>query len=339
MIVDSDFVAAPYLRNAHLQTLFAAKARRMPPLTAVNERLELPDGDFLDLAWLPDADQPADTPVVIVLHGLTGSIESKYARGLLREIEAIGWRGVLMHFRGASGEPNRLLRSYHSGETGDLRYLADVLRSRYSSAPIGAVGYSLGGNVLLKYLGEEGASAALDTGVAVSVPFDLEVCARAINRGLSRAYQAHLITGMREAYLRKFRMVTPPFDVPDFRELTDFFSFDDALTAPVHGFEGALDYYRRCSSKRFVGAIERPTLILHAQDDPFMAPEVVPAPQALSASVRLELSERGGHVGFVAAGRLGEPVYWLERRIPRWLREQLAGEPEAEAGVAQYATE
>lgn len=288
-----------------------------------HERLDLPDGDFLDLAWLPDAGQPADTPLVVVLHGLTGSIESKYARGLLRQIAARGWRGVLMHFRGAGPEPNRLPRGYHSGETGDFRVLVSRLHERYPDANIAAVGYSLGGNVLLKYMGEESQRTPLVTGVAVSVPFDLALCAEAIDRGIARAYQRHLIDNMRADIERKFACIDPPFTLPDLRPLRNFQAFDDAITAPLHGFDGAADYYARASSGPYLQQIAIPALVLHAADDPFMAPEVVPDADSLSGSVRLELSARGGHVGFVAADRWQRPVFWLEQRIPEWLETYL----------------
>lgn len=331
MIAASDFRPHPLLRNPHAQTVFASVARRPPRLSVERERLELDDGDFLDLAWLPEpAGATGETPLVTVLHGLTGSIESKYARGLLRTVRNLGWRGLFLHFRGASEEPNRLPRGYHSGETGDFATVLSRLRRRYPDAPLAAVGYSLGGNVLLKYLGETGERAPLAAACAVSVPFDLSLCANAMNRGLSRAYRRHLLTKMRRIAERKFALIEPPFELPDFSRLTDFRSFDDAFVAPLHGFDGADDYYARASSGPFLEHIRVPTLVLHARDDPFMEPAVLPAEEDLADSVRLEVSAHGGHVGFVAADRFGRPVYWLERRIPAFLRERLTpGTPPA----------
>lgn len=296
--------------------------RRSPPLTTVNKRLELPDGDFIDLAWLPGG----SGPIVVVLHGLTGSIQSKYARGLLVQVQALGWRGVLMHFRGASGEPNRLARGYHSGETGDFDYVVKRLRRRHPKAPLAAVGYSLGGNVLVKWLGEQGQNSCLSAAVAVSVPFDLGRCAQAINQGFSRTYQANLLKDMRRIAVEKFAQVEAPFQLPDLAGCKDFFSFDDAFTAPLFGFENVQDYYAQASSRQYLPAITTPTLLVHAQDDPFMSPQVVPDATELPPAVRLELSAHGGHVGFVSSNRLGRPNYWLEQRIPDFLRAQLANE-------------
>lgn len=330
MLIRSNFEPAFWLRNAHAQTVFASKMRSSPPLAVERERLELDDGDFLDLSWLPERGLDDSAPVVIVLHGLNGSLESKYARGLLRQADAHGARGVLMHFRGAA-EPNRLPRSYHSGETEDFGTVVSHVRARFPRAALAAVGYSLGGNVLLKYLGEQGRESPLACASAVSVPYDLKRCAEAIQQGLSRIYQAHLINGLREAYETKFKFIEAPEPRPDFNELRNFPAFDNAITAPLNGFRDAEDYYARSSSGPFLKYIRTPTLVLHAEDDPFMAPDIIPAENDLASAVRLEISRHGGHVGFVSAGRYGEPVYWLERRIPAWLRDRLPGFVAAES--------
>lgn len=324
MLKRSEFEPAFWLRNPHAQTVFASKLRPQPPLAVERERIELDDGDFLDLSWLPERGLDDDAPIVIVLHGLNGSLESKYARGLLREVDAHGARGVLMHFRGAA-EPNRLPRSYHSGETGDFGTVVDHIRRRYPRAPLAGAGYSLGGNVLLKYLGERGGDAPLTCATAVSVPYDLKRCAEAIQQGLARIYQAHLINGLKASFEAKFSIIDPPEPWPDLSRVRDFPSFDNVVTAPLNGFADAEDYYARASSGPFLADIRVPTLILHAEDDPFMAPDIIPAERDLSSSTRFELSRHGGHVGFVAGGRYGEPVYWLETRIPAFLREALPG--------------
>ena len=322
MIVQSQFRPPPWLKNCHLQTIVAASFRPRPALKYRVERLELPDGDFVDLAWTDHGREPG-SPIVIILHGLTGSIESKYARAIMNVVHRLGWRAVMMQFRGQSGEPNRLARSYHSGDTGDLDYLARDLKRREPQTPLAAVGYSLGGNVLLKWLGEQGAGAPVETAVAVSVPFDLDLCARSIRKGFSRTYQTRLLRMMRRAVRVKFRWMTAPIPLPNLSKLNDFYAFDNAITAPLHGFRDVHHYYAECSSMKFLKAIRVPTLVIHALDDPFMAPAVVPKPEALSEQVRLELSDHGGHVAFIGARPDGRPYYWLEERIPAHLREHL----------------
>jgi len=335
MICESDFRPAFWLRGGHGQTIFAAKLRLRPELTVNPERLELDDGDFLDLSWLPEQGLPANAPVVIVLHGLNGGLDSNYARGLLRRIAAGGARGLLLHFRGAD-KPNRLPRSYHSGETGDLATVIAHVRSRWPRASIAAAGYSLGANVLLKYQGEQGDNTPLTSAVAVSVPFDLAKCAEAVNHGLSRIYRRHLLQGMGAAVRAKFRQIEPPFELPDPDTLVDFPSFDTAITAPLNGFVDAADYYRQSSCQPYLRHIRVPTLILQAADDPFMAPGIMPAAEALAPPVRLEWSRHGGHVGFVAAGRYGQPLYWLEQHIPDWYARHVPGFAAlAEAAPAQ----
>src|SRR5699024_1414514 len=290
--------------NPHAQTILAAKLRPQPKLLTSRERLELADGDFLDLAWLPEHGLTADAPLVLVLHGLNGSLESNYVRGLLRAVAAGNGRGLMLHFRG-SAKPNRLPNSYHSGETGDLQTVITLLRQRYPQAPLAVVGYSLGANVLLKYLGEQGAQAPLACAVAVSVPFDLAACADRINHGLSRIYQAHLLRGMRQVVAAKFSRIEAPLPLPDLASLRDFHAFDDAVTAPLNGFADADDYYARASCGPYLEQVALPTLIVQARDDPFMAQGMLPRARDLSAAIRFELSRHGGHVGFVAADRLG----------------------------------
>lgn len=318
MIVDSRFEPWPLLRNGHLQTLFASQVRHAPALSTRRERIELPDGDFLDVDWLGQG----SGPIVIVLHGLTGSIRSKYARGLMKAIAARGWRAVLMHFRGASGEPNRLARSYHSGDTGDFDFFVRYLLGQAPQTPLAVVGYSLGGNVALKWLGERAADAPLAAAVAVSVPFDLAMTATRLRRGFSRIYQRHLLHGMRAGLRQKLSILPPQIRAHALHRLNTFEAFDNAITAPLHGFRDAADYYRRASSRPFMPHIRRPTLILHALDDPFMSPQAIPRAHEVPSSVTLEVSRHGGHVGFVG-GRGFKPSYWLEERIPAFLGEYL----------------
>lgn len=314
-IAASRFEVAWWLRSPHLQTLWPTLARRSPGPPLRRERFELSDGDFVDLDWTLGS----SGPIIVLLHGLEGSSASPYIRGMLQTIERRGWRGVLMHFRGCSGEPNRLPRSYHSGDTADFQSLVSALRLREASVPLAAVGFSLGGNVLLKSLGEQGDASLIDTAVAVSVPMRLGECADRLEWGFSRLYQWRLLRDMRAKQRRKFRDCSAPIDLSGLSTWTTFRHFDHHVTAPLHGFAGVVDYYAKSSSRQFLPGIRTPTLILHARDDPFMTPAVLPEERELSDTTRLEISERGGHVGFVGGKLPARPVYWLEERVPEFL--------------------
>lgn len=318
MITQSEFSPALGLTNRHIQTLLPNVIFKRPSVQIRRERLELPDGDFIDVDWTSGT----SGPIVVVLHGLEGSIKSRYAARMLQIVNAMGWRGALPHFRGCSGEPNRLSIGYHSGFTQDLEYFTHLLKQREPKTPLAVVGYSLGGNVLLKWLGESPNTNRIVTGVAVSVPFDLADASRVIETGISQIYKWSLLGRMRRSSIRKFRNVVAPFTLPDIKLLRTFREFDDGLTAPLHGFKDADDYYSSCSSRFFLKKIHIPTLILHAIDDPFMSEASVPTEDELSVSVTLELSKKGGHVGFVG-GSVLRPKLWLGQRITRHLREYL----------------
>ncbi len=313
------FKPAWWLPSPHLQTLWPVVARRKPRIPLRRERWELPDGDFLDLDWIAEG----AGPIVVVLHGLEGSVNSHYARGMLNAIRDHGWRGVVMHFRGCSGEPNRLSRGYHSGETSDLNAFVQKLLLDYPDTPVAVVGYSLGGNVLLKWLGEGNGPRPIRCGVAISVPFLLGRTADRLERGLSRVYQWWLLRSMRASATRKARLGLTPFDPVELGRIRTFRSFDDRVTAPLHGFDGVDDYYARSSSRQYLSAIRTPTLIIHALDDPFMFPDVVPGPEELSPAVELQVSAGGGHVGFVQGTLPWKPRHWLETRIPQYLSRHL----------------
>jgi predicted alpha/beta-fold hydrolase len=319
MHLQSRFRPAWWLRNPHLQTLWPHLLRRTPRVPTRRERLELPDGDFLDLDWT----QGGSGPIVLILHGLEGSARSHYARGMLGAIAARGWRGLVMHFRGCSGEPNRLARSYHSGETGDLAYVVGTVRRHEPDVPLAVTGYSLGGNVLLKWLGEMGAQAPITAAVAVSVPFELAKAAARLQRGVSRVYQAKLLRSLQRNTARKFSAIPCPVALEQVRRTWTLRQFDDLVTAPLHGFASADDYYVRCSSRGYIAGIRVPTLVLHALDDPFMTPDAVPRPEEVPAAVTLEVSTHGGHVGFVAGSRPWAPRFWIEHRATAFLAEQL----------------
>lgn len=325
-LTDSPFRAAWWLPGGHAQTIQPVLLRRRVGLEVRTERLELTDGDFLDLAWGPAPRRPlrtanGTTPLVLVSHGLEGSIRSGYVRGLLRALADRGLRGVLLHSRGCSGEPNRLPRGYHACETGDLAEVIERLANREPATPLAAVGYSLGGSALLHHLAEAAGETPLKMAVAVSVPYRLEAADARLNHGLSRLYQAWLMRQLRRSLARKSARMALPVEIPPRRRLNRFRAFDDAVTAPLHGFRDAADYYARCSSRPVLAAITTPTHLIHAQDDPFMSPDCVPGADELSPHVALELSRHGGHVGFVEGRTPFAPGYYLERRIPDLLVE------------------
>ena len=313
------FKPAWWCRNPHLQTLWPVFFRRHlhPPLR--RERLELPDGDFVDLDWTVND----GGPIVVLFHGLEGSARSHYARGMLSALPPRGFRGVLMHFRSCSGEPNRLARAYHSGDTGDIDFIIRTLKAREPGTPLAAIGYSLGGNALLKWLAEQGKAAPVQCAAAVSVPFLLHDSVTRMNRGFSRIYQWKLVRDLKRSILRKTPGLALPVAASEIPPMRDFFEFDDRITAPLHGFRGALHYYTESSSRQFLARIRTPTLIVHAADDPFMPKSVIPSASELSDAIEFDLSHHGGHVGFVSGLNPLRPQYWLERRIPEWLLPRL----------------
>jgi len=313
--VSSQFKPAWWLPGTHAQTLWPSLMRRPVKIELTTERLTLPDGDFIELAWT----KGNSDKIVIVLHGLEGSIDSSYARGMLAAINQQGWRGVFMHFRGCSGEHNLKDRSYHSGETGDFRFLVETLRERHTGATLSAVGYSLGGNALLKYLGEYKDDSQLKVATAVSVPYTLSNSAAKLEKGFSRLYQRHLLNRLVNKTLSKFQDRQAPVDIANINKLNTFKSFDHHITAPIHGFKSGDDYYEQSSSRQYLNKITTPTLLIHSKDDPFMSVDAIPSQDELSESVTLELSNHGGHVGFVNGNTPWNATYWLEQRIPEFL--------------------
>ena len=276
------------------------------------ERLTLPDGDFLDVAWGP----PAEGPLLLVIHGLEGSVQSHYARGLLASAADRGWQGLVLHFRGCSGEPNRGRRRYHAGDITDLAWFHARLRERWPARPLYTAGFSLGGSALLHFLAAAAHAPVHPlAAAAVSVPFHLEDCARRLERGFSRLYQRALLRRLVRSHEDKRRRY-PRLRLPGIPPGTRTFrAFDDAVTAPLHGFAGVEDYYRRCSPAPALGRIRVPTLVVHARDDPFMFPSTAPGPgDVAGGAVRVEIARGGGHVGFVH-GPPWRPCYWLEQRL------------------------
>tara|TARA_B100000989_G_scaffold291695_1_gene266510 strand:+ start:26239 stop:27195 length:957 start_codon:yes stop_codon:yes gene_type:complete len=313
------FKPAWWLPTSHLQTVWPTLSNRKILLTTKRERFELPDGDFVDLDWCGSS----DGPLIFILHGLGGSANSPYAKGIMKACSERGWRVVLMHFRGCSGHINRLPRTYHSGETEDFDTVLKAIVKREQPSKVAAIGYSLGGNVLLKWLGENHSDNPLTAAVAVSVPMDLPKAADRMQQGFSKIYQWYLIRGLRQNIQKKFSLIDSPISLDNITHWRNFWEFDDKVTAPLHGFNGVYDYYHQASSRRYIKNIKTPTLIIHAKDDPFMTQDVIPKADELSDYTQLLVSEKGGHVGFISGHTPGRAEYWLEQRIPNYLAEAL----------------
>ncbi len=276
------------------------------------------DGDFLDLDWL---DAIPSAPLLLVLHGLEGDVTSHYVVGLVQEAAKRGWRAVVLNFRSCSGELNRLPRFYHSGDTGDLDTVIRLVIDRRPDVRMAAAGISIGGNVLLKWLGERGSDAPRQFAgaVAISTPYDLTACARALDRGFARAvYTANFLRSLKAKVRQKARVYPGFVDVPAVLRARTFAEYDRIVTAPLHGFTDERDYWTRASSGPYLPRVRRPALLINARDDPFVPPESLPDPRSVPSEMEIEFSEQGGHVGFLQ-GPPWAVESWAERRAVAWL--------------------
>ncbi len=320
------FKPAWWLKHAHLQTIFAKYLSPRKKQKTVAEMFTLPDGDEIQLNWMQPSRMAANAPLVVLLHGLAGNIDSHYVQAMLAQCRQLRWPAVLMHFRGCNGLPNKLPRAYHSGDTADFAALLAELAQRFPEQKLVAVGYSLGANVLLKYCGENTGQNPLSAAVAVSPPLDLSACASRINQGSSKLYQRYLLGRLKRSTLLKLKQF-PQFPIPltswQVRRLQSIEQFDEHFTAPIHGFAGAQDYYQKASGKAFLRHIDIPTLIIHAKDDPFLSDAVIPTADELNQYIHYELTSGGGHVGFVS-GSVFKPTFWLNQRIPGFIQSQLS---------------
>ena len=326
------FTPAWWLPGPHLQAVGARLLRRRGGVRYQRERIELPDGDFVDLDWVVEvAGRRASekAPLVLVLHGLEGSSASDYVLSTHRALARHGIAAAALNFRSCSGEPNRLPRFYHSGDTGDIAAAIAHIGGRFPDRQLGAVGFSLGGNALLKYLGERGGDGQEDSlphaAVAISVPFDLSAGISTLEQGLGPLYQRYFLRRLRRKVRDKRAVLDGNVDVDALLAVRTLRDFDDLGTAPLHGFADSGDYYRRSSSKPFLPSIRVPTLLIHAIDDPFLPPSAVPrAEVAANPHVEATFPAHGGHVGFVS-GPAWAPVFWAERTAAGFLAERLCG--------------
>ena len=315
-----------WIPGGHLQTLWGKLFRRQAPAPTVLERWDTPDGDFIDLHRL--SAEPG-APRLLLLHGLEGTVRSHYAQGLLNEAARRGWGADLLIFRSCGPEMNRARRFYHSGETTDTAFVLDRIAREFPTSQLGLAGVSLGGNVLLKFLGEKGNDlpTQVKAAAAISVPFDLSRSARRINRGLSRLYQRFFLNSLRRKAQQKaerFPDLAPASGIAGLRTLEEF---DNLITGPLHGFKDAQDYYERSSSLGWLKGIKLNTLLLSAIDDPMLPPEVLDEAREIARrnlALRLEFVDRGGHAGFIAGSLPWRPFYYAEFRVGEFFAEQFA---------------
>lgn len=311
----ADAYRAPaWLPGGHLQTIYTALFIRAPRVTYRRERLELADGDFLDFDWI---DGEPYSPVIVLFHGLEGDSASGYARRLMHIVQARGWHGVVAHFRGTSGEDNRLPRAYFAGDSEEIERMLRQVKARHPTQPIYAVGVSLGGNALLKWLGEQGDAALnlVSRAAGVSAPLDLAAAGHALDRGFNRyVYTARFLYTLKAKGLRKAALFPELLDADAIRAATTFQAFDTLVTARLHGFIDAEDYWLKVSSKPWLKSIRVPTLVLNARNDPFLPAETLPGPADVSDVVTLEQPETGGHVAF-PSGPFPGSARWLPQRL------------------------
>jgi predicted alpha/beta-fold hydrolase len=316
----SSYRAPWWLPGGQLQTLYGALIDH-PRASWKRERWDTPDGDFIDVDRLPGS--PC-APLVALFHGLEGSSDSHYAHALAHELAKRGWRGAVPHFRGCSGEPNRLPRAYHSGDAEEVGWILRRLRGEASGAPLFAMGMSLGGNALLKWLGEDAqAGDILCAAAAVSAPFDLMAAGDALGRGFNLVYTRAFLGTLKKKCKLKLERFPGLFDGEAMRRARTLRDFDEAVTAPLHGFRSTDDYWTRASAKPFLDRINLPTLLLNARNDPFMPETALPRSEEVSSHVLCEFPEEGGHASFVGAPFPGS-LSWLPHRVTEFFEETMA---------------
>ncbi|MDX1530931.1 MAG: alpha/beta fold hydrolase [Rhodothermales bacterium] len=329
-LLSSTYTPPRGFSNAHLQTVWAGRLRRVDGVAYERERIGTPDGDFLDLDWV----RGGHGRCAVVTHGLEGSAARPYVRGMARALSRRGWDVCAWNLRGCSGEPNRHLPMYHSGATYDLDTVVQHALGRYDRLAL--VGFSLGGNLTLKFLGERAVDPRVERAVALSVPVDLAASSGALARWTNGVYMLYFLRSLRRKVQQKAARFPDEVETDGLWRIRSFRQFDDRYTAPMHGFDDAADYWARSSSRPFLSEVRTPTLLINAADDPFLAPTCYPEPEArASAAFHLEQPAHGGHVGFVTFGGSGD--YWSERRAAAFLAGQAEGLLEADAPAAEAA--
>jgi uncharacterized protein len=321
------YSAPRWLPGGHLQTLYAALAAPQPRIAYRRERWDTPDTDFVDIDWLDEsgagAHRAGGKPLVVLFHGLEGCSASHYAQALMAEVAAQDWRGAVVHFRGCSGEANRLPRAYHSGDSAEIDWVVRRMRREHPLDLLYVAGVSLGGNALLKWLGEQADAAAhvVACAAAISAPVDLMAAGEALGRGFNLVYTRAFLSTLKRKSLAKLEHYPDLYDAMRVRAARTLRAFDNVVTAPLHGFRDTDDYWTRASSKPWLRSIGVPTLLVNARNDPFLPEHALPSANEVSRAVTLNFPREGGHAGFVSGpfpGQLG----WLPRRIIEFFKEK-----------------
>ena len=315
------------MSNRHAQTILPRFFRPRLKLDYRLEEIPTPDDDFLQLIWSDKVICADEKPLAIVLHGLEGNIDSFYAKGMMKSLELAGFDVVLLHFRNCGNKANLQARAYHSGETTDLHFLINTLKTRYPKKPLMAVGFSLGGNVLTKYLGEHQDNSQLDAAAVISAPFALASSCKVIQKSCFKLYQKYLLDRLKKSTSRKIEHIKDTINLTaqQLENIYDLWEFDNKVTAPLHGFIDAADYYLKSSGKQYLKLITTPTLVIHAKDDPMLSAEAIPTTRDVSSAIKLAVSNKGGHVGFISGKNPLKPVFWLEQQVPHFFKQQLLG--------------
>ena len=322
-LIESSYRAPLWLPGAHLQTIVPARLVPLPRVAYRRERWDTPDGDFVDVDFALPEPAAADAPVLVLFHGLEGCAQSHYARAVMRAAADRGWRGVVPHFRGCSGEPNRMARAYHSGDSEEGDWILRRIHARFPAAALHAVGVSLGGNMLAKWLGERGAEAGFVAAAAsVGAPLDLAAGGEALARGFNLVYTKMFLATLRGKALAKIARFPGLAAAEAIRASRNLYDFDNVYTAPVHGFRDTEDYWARASAKPHLGGVTVPHLVLNARNDPFVPAASLPRPQDVSRFVHLEQPQEGGHIGFAAGAPPGH-LDWLPQRLLRFFESGL----------------
>lgn len=314
--VRSTYVAPRWLPGGHAQTIAAARFVPLPDVGYRRERWDAPDGDFIDVDFAQPEPTDERAPLLVLFHGLEGSSRSHYARVTMRHFADRGWRGLVPHFRGCSGEPNRLPRAYHSGDSDEGDWILRRVHARWPDAPLFAVGISLGGNMLAKWLGERAEDAGCVTAAAsIGSPLDLAAGGAALARGFNLVYTTMFLGTLKRKALDKLAPFPGVADRERIVAARNLYDFDNAYTAPVHGFRDTDDYWSRASGKPWLGGVRVPHLVLNARNDPFLPWASLPAAHEVSKFVHLEQPAEGGHVGFVRGAPPGELGFLPERLL------------------------